>query len=74
MNEKFYGKPPNREVTADAEILKYKKFGDLEIVAFFAPQATEYIQNWTLLKDDPLLVSYVVYTVRSLYTFIKSML
>jgi hypothetical protein len=54
--------------------LKYKKFCELDIIAYLVPQVVDYIQSWTQLKDDPYYISYVIHTVRSLYTFIRAVL
>ena len=54
--------------------MKYKKFGELDIIAYLVPQAVDYIQAWTLLRDDPYYISYVIFTVRSLYTYIRAIL
>ncbi len=64
----------NRQDIADAEILKYKKFCELDIIAYIVPEVVEYIQAWTQLKDDPYYISYVIHTFRSLYTFIRAVL
>jgi len=37
------------------------------------PQAISYLENWTLLKDDPFYVSMVVSVLRNIYTFLKNM-
>jgi hypothetical protein len=62
-----------KQPASDAQILKYKKFSQLEFTLNLTHLALEYLQSWTLLGDDPYYMSVVIQTLRSLYTYIKNL-
>lgn len=70
--ERFFGRYHDLSA-GEAEILKYKKLSELKITSHLNPQALNYLQNWTLLKDDNHYVSIVIVVLRSIYTFLKNM-
>ena len=53
--------------------MKEKPFRKLEISKFFKNEYAAYIEKWLLMKQDDELVSTIYFTVRELYTFIKSL-
>jgi hypothetical protein len=70
--ERFFGR--FHELNAgEAEILKYKRFSELKMSSHLNLQAVNYIENWTLLKDDDYYTSLVIHAVRNLYTYLKSL-
>lgn len=70
--ERFFGTYQDLS-DGDAEILKYKRLSNLKITAFLNPQALNYIENWTLLRDDLFYVTLVVNVLRNMYTFLKNL-
>jgi hypothetical protein len=70
--EKFFGRYHDLSA-GEAEILKFKKLSELKIVTHLNPQAINYLENWTFLKDDNYYVSMVIVVLRNLYTFLKNL-
>lgn len=73
--ETFHGsirKPT--DAPCDADILKYRRFGELEYTGYLQPLMVQYIQNWTRLEDDSMYKSLVLVTVRNMYTYIKGLI
>lgn len=70
--ERFFGKYTEMN-DGEAEILKYKKFSDLNIASVLSQMALAYIENWTQLGEDVTYINSVIYCLRAIFTFIKSM-
>jgi hypothetical protein len=69
--ERFFGK--YHEMNAgDAEILKFKKLSELPLATYLNQKAISYIEDWILLKDDDFYASLVIFTLRNIYTYLKS--
>jgi hypothetical protein len=72
--ENFHGsirKPT--DAPSEADILKYKRFSELDYSGYLQPLVVQYVQNWTKLGDDTKYVCLVLVAVRNMYTFIKSL-
>jgi hypothetical protein len=48
----------------EAEILKYKKFSELDISSILSPMAVAYIDNWTKLGEDDSYVNLALSALR----------
>lgn len=72
--ERFHGNKSVPSTPCEADILRYKRFSQLETTLYLQPLAVKYIENWTTLGDEKRYVSLVVACVRDLYTFVKSLI
>ena len=69
---RFFGKY-TQPTKGEAEILKYKKFTELDISSILTPLAQAYIENWTLLDEDETYLNLALCVIRSIYTYIKNL-
>ncbi len=53
--------------------MKYKKFSELKIAVILNPMTISYIENWVFLKDDNKYTNLLLFTVRSIFTFLKNL-
>lgn len=64
-----FGEPP--KAAEEYNVMKVKKFTDLEISRFFKKEMQIYIERWLVNSQDDSLVSSLYFTARDMFTFIK---
>ena len=66
----FYGMKPKMQ--EDYEILKYKRFSDLQIAQVLKPHVAQYIEQWVKINDQEQFTGSIYFTVRDIYTVIRN--
>ena len=66
----FFGQKPKS--LEDYEILKYKKFSELQIASFLKPHIVLYIEQWLSLNDQEDFTGRIYFTIREMYTVLRN--
>lgn len=69
--QKQYGEPP--KAAEDFQVMKQKKFRDIEISRYFEKLPTIYVEKWLLINENDELISQLYFTCREMFTVIKNM-
>ena len=65
-----YGQKP--KALEDYEILKHRKFSEMQISSILKPHITQYIEKWLALNDQEEFTGRIYFTVRELYTVLRN--
>lgn len=56
----------------DYEILKYKKFSDLQIASILKPHIVHYIETWLSVNDQEEFTGRIYFTIREIFTVLRN--
>jgi hypothetical protein len=73
--ETFHGSiRKEKDMPCEADILKYKRFSELDYIGYLHPLILQYFTTWSRSGEDPKYLCLVIVAVREMYTYIKSLI